>query len=87
MHHFLYTSGLMLYISLFLFGKLAVERRWRLVLAPSSASVSNQYLCKFFQYAGKTFEAAGSTRAFLEVATIVVLTRLSLFDLVVRMTL
>ena len=75
----------MLYISLFLYGKLAVERRWNQVLAP--ATVSNQYLCKFFQYAGKTFEAAGSTRAFLEVATIVVLTRLSLFDLVVRMTL
>ncbi len=77
----------MLYISLFLYGKLAVERRLNLVLAPSPAFVSNHYLCKFFQYAGKTFQAARSTRAFLEVAMIVVLSRLSLFDLVVRMTL
>jgi type IV secretory pathway VirB3-like protein len=68
-----HTAGLLLFICLFLLGKLAIEHRadWADFLTLNR--VSRKRISNFFFYGGTTFEAITSLFGFLEAVAILVL--------------
>ncbi len=76
-----HITGLVLCICLFLLGNFMAKRSGRLASALTHTPVSNERLCKFFQYSGGTFKAVASIGGLLESVSVVVLTSGVLIDI------
>lgn len=83
---FFHMGGVVLFISLYLLGKLAVQLRENIAGALSKVPVSSKHLCNFFLFSGRTFQVVGSVCAFLEVVAVMVLASGALVELLLGLS-
>ena len=72
-HALRHLLRVMLYLAIFLLGKLMVDRRGKLAASLTPGSSSSEPLNRFFLYSGRTIKTVSAVAGFLEAVAALVL--------------